>query len=73
MWHATWRGGQWEGPLAVVSGPYMDDIDNSFDPNDASAIVVQGNVILLLGVPIQVANSQVSGLLASNSIRLNYQ
>lgn len=47
MWHATWRGGRWEGPLAVVSGAYKDDIDNSFDPYDARAVVSQGNVILI--------------------------
>lgn len=43
MWHSTWDGGAWRPPVPVVSGPQSSE----FDPYDARAAVVQGNVILL--------------------------
>ena len=43
MWHSTWDGGTWRPPEPVVSGP----ISSTFDPYDARAVVVQGNVILV--------------------------
>jgi hypothetical protein len=43
MWHSTWDGGAWRPLTPVVSGP----ISGTFDPYDARAVVVQGNVILL--------------------------
>jgi hypothetical protein len=43
MWHSTWDGGTWRPPEPVVSGP----ISTTFDPYDARAVAVQGNVILV--------------------------
>ena len=43
MWHSTWDGAAWRPPAPVVSGPQSSE----FDPYDARAAVVQGNVILL--------------------------
>jgi hypothetical protein len=43
MWHATWQGSSWSPLAPVVSGPPSP----SFDPYDANAVSVQGNVILL--------------------------
>jgi hypothetical protein len=49
MWHSTWMDNRWMEPEAVVKGPsVMDPIgDKSFDPFAASAVVSQGNVILV--------------------------
>jgi hypothetical protein len=43
MWHSIWRNGQWSEPQAIVSGPSGP----SFDPARASAVVSQGNTILV--------------------------
>ena len=43
MWHSTWDGATWRPPVPVVSGPQSSE----FDPYDARAAIVQGNVILL--------------------------
>jgi hypothetical protein len=43
MWHSTWDGSSWRPLTPVVSGP----ISGTFDPYDARAAIVQGNVILL--------------------------
>ena len=43
MWHSTWDGGSWLPLTPVVSGP----IAPTFDPYDARAVIVQGDVILL--------------------------
>lgn len=50
MWHSKWQGNeQWLAPDAVVSGPRIFDLVGytGFDPFDASAVVSQGNVILV--------------------------
>ncbi|MCE7985834.1 MAG: exo-alpha-sialidase [Caldilinea sp. CFX5] len=49
MWHSVWRGGNWSGPEAVVSGPRVVDTkgDSSFDPINARAVNSQGNVLLV--------------------------
>jgi hypothetical protein len=48
MWHSVFQGSYWSVPEAVVSGPQVvDRIDGkAFDPYDARAIVVQGDVLL---------------------------
>ena len=43
MWHSVWLDGNWGPVRPVVSGPPSP----SFDPYDASAVVSQGNVLLL--------------------------
>jgi hypothetical protein len=43
MWHSVWDGQGWGPARAVESGPRSE----SFDPYDANALSVQGNVILL--------------------------
>jgi hypothetical protein len=43
MWHAAWQNGQWSEATAVVSGPVTD----SFDPSRATAVVINGNRVLL--------------------------
>jgi hypothetical protein len=43
MWHSRWDGGSWLPLTPVVSGP----ISGTFDPYDARAAIVAGNVILL--------------------------
>ncbi len=47
MWFSTWKGGQWDSPRAVTSGEYKDDINDSFDPYDADAVISQGNQVLV--------------------------
>jgi hypothetical protein len=43
MWHSVWNGYSWGPVTPVVTGPPQPD----FDPYDATAVVSQGNVILL--------------------------
>lgn len=43
MWHSVWGNGNWGPVRPVVSGPPSP----AFDPYDATAVVSQGNVILL--------------------------
>jgi hypothetical protein len=43
MWHSIWDGQSWGPARPVVTGPSS----TSFDPADATAVAVQGNVILL--------------------------
>lgn len=43
MWHSIWQNGNWGPVRPIVTGP----ISSSFDPYDATAVVSQGNVILL--------------------------
>jgi hypothetical protein len=43
MWHSKWDGVSWLPLTPVVSGP----ISGTFDPYDARAAIVQGNVVLL--------------------------
>jgi hypothetical protein len=49
MWHSLWLGNTWSEPEPVVSGPLVNDLvgERGFDPYDASAVVSQGNVILV--------------------------
>lgn len=43
MWHSVWSNGNWGPVRPIVSGPPSP----AFDPYDATAVVSQGNVILL--------------------------
>ena len=47
MWHSIWQGYGWTDPEAVVSGPMSQVPGKEFDPHSASAVVSQGNVILV--------------------------
>ena len=49
MWHSNWIDRRWTEPEAVVKGPSVSDPigDKSFDPFAASAVVSQGNVVLV--------------------------
>jgi hypothetical protein len=47
MWHSVWNGYGWPDPEAVVSGPFSQVPGEEFDPTTASAVVSQGNVILV--------------------------
>ena len=48
MWHSIWQNGSWSSPEAVVSGPrVMSGDNNSFDPYNASAIVSQGDILMV--------------------------
>jgi len=42
MWYSAWWGSQWSPPMPVISGPPRPD----FDPYDARAVVLQGNILL---------------------------
>jgi hypothetical protein len=48
MWHVLWENGRFSEAEAVVSGPLVTDSqgDKSFDPYAASAVIVQGNILL---------------------------
>lgn len=43
MWHSMWTGERWTDLQAIVSGPQTQQ----FDPNRPSAVVSQGNVMLV--------------------------
>ncbi len=43
MWHSVWSGDRWTSPIPVISGPPSPD----FDPYDARATVLQGNILLV--------------------------
>ena len=49
MWHSVWNANAWSPPDPIVSGSQVMDMktDNAFDPYDASAIVLQGNQLLV--------------------------
>jgi hypothetical protein len=49
MWHSTYMNGRWLEPDALVRGPLVIDKtgSNGFDPFEAHAVIVQGNVILI--------------------------
>lgn len=49
MWHSVMRGANWLPPDPIISGPQVMDMQGSkaFDPYDARAAVVQGNVLLV--------------------------
>lgn len=56
MWHSVWDGGRWSQPEAIVSNPQRKgsisldpyvQYEPGFDPYDAKAIVVQGNILLV--------------------------
>lgn len=49
VWHSLWRDGRWTEPVAVVSGPSIQDMtgDQAFDPYDVRAVVSQGNALLI--------------------------
>lgn len=46
MWHSYWTDNHWSDMEPVISGPQKQG-KNGFDPYDARAVVVQGNVILV--------------------------
>jgi hypothetical protein len=47
MWHSTWSGNNWTEPDPVISGPRVMNGAASFDPFNARAVVIQGNIILV--------------------------
>jgi hypothetical protein len=49
MWHSTWNESFWSPPSPVVAGPQIRDPVNrrGFDPSNASAVMVQGNILLV--------------------------
>ena len=49
MWHSMWDGNKWSEPEAIVSGPGVADQvgEKAFDPYEASAVVSQGNLLLV--------------------------
>lgn len=49
MWYSTWLGTRWTAPEAIISGPRVmgKEGGDGFDPSFASAIVSQGNVIMV--------------------------
>lgn len=49
MWHSVMHGNSWLEPAPVVSGPQVTDMqgDKAFDPYDARAVAVQGNILLV--------------------------
>ena len=49
MWHSVWSGNRWSEPEPIVSGPRkIDEIGGTgFDPSRPSAIISQGNVVLV--------------------------
>jgi hypothetical protein len=51
MWHSVWQGNSWSEAEAIISGPrrvgrYPGDAD-AFDPNSTSAVISQGNILLV--------------------------
>lgn len=49
LWHSMWINGRWIEPEAVIKGPRSVDKvgTNGFDPYNAHAVVIQGNLILV--------------------------
>jgi hypothetical protein len=49
LWHTIYSNGRFKEPQGVVAGPPIDDRvgDNSFDPQNARAVAVQGNTLLV--------------------------
>ncbi len=49
MWQSIWEDDQWSSPEAIVSGPTYRDKPGGegFDPSYATAVVCQGNVVLV--------------------------
>jgi hypothetical protein len=48
LWHSQMFGMNWSSPAPLISGPQVVDMtgDTGFDPYDASAVIVQGNILL---------------------------
>lgn len=49
LWHSTWQESGWTIAKPVISGPRMTDElrGKGFDPSNASAVVSQGNILLV--------------------------
>lgn len=47
MWHSRWRDNNWTAAEPIVSGPMNSMPGAEFDPTFASAVISQGNTILL--------------------------
>lgn len=52
LWYSEWHGEvrAWGGVHAIVAGPLVQDLegDNSFDPTSAAAVIVQGNLLMVV-------------------------
>jgi hypothetical protein len=49
MWNSVWSGSQWAEPESLISGPRISDYttNKAFDPNNAKAVISQGNVLFV--------------------------
>ncbi|MEZ4731854.1 MAG: sialidase family protein [Caldilineaceae bacterium] len=52
MWYSEWheQARSWGGVYDIVSGPLVQDVDGDtgFDPSAANAIVIQGNLLMIV-------------------------